>query len=119
MTDDKDPMNTSILPKVIILVFAVITVFPGWAACSEKGGVEQMIRNATEPLTAATHTPPVQPLTESVVPAYSRYQGGAFWVETRKDKVERFKCSQCHNDEIVTEANAAKIAHSDIQSTLR
>ena len=30
------------------------------------------------------------------------------------DKVERFKCSQCHNDKAVTTSRAAEIAHGDI-----
>ncbi len=108
-------MNTSIFRKGIILVFAVIAVFSGWVAYSGEGGVEQIIRNAKEPSTAAKQNQSVQPLTESVVLVNSRYQGGRFWTETRKDKMARFRCSQCHNDQIVTEANAAKIAHDDIQ----
>lgn len=108
-------MNTSIVKKGIILVVAMIAVFSGWCAYSGEGGVEQVIRNATQPLTAVKQNPSVQPLAESVVLVNSRYQGGRFWTETRKDKMVRFRCSQCHNDQIVTEVNAAKIAHGDIQ----
>lgn len=112
--DDKDPMKPSIFHKGLVLIAVVTAVFSGWAAYSGEGGVEQTIRNATQPLSDAKQLPPVQPLTESVVLANSPYQGGRFWVETRKDDMARFKCSQCHNDENVTEANAAKIAHGDI-----
>ncbi len=108
-------MNTSNLSKGIILAFMMTAMCSGWVAYAGKGGVEQTIRHATQPWTAAVQTASLPPPTESVVLAISRYQGGRFWTETRKDKIERFKCSQCHNDQIVTEANAAKISHSDIQ----
>lgn len=108
-------MQPSNFRKIITLVIALIAVFSGWCAYSGEGGVEQTIRKATEPLTAAKQLPSVQPLSESVVLVNSRYQGGRFWTETRKDKVARFRCTQCHNDQIVTEVNAADIAHADIQ----
>jgi len=108
-------MNTSILSKWILLAFAMTAMCFGMAAHAGEGGVEQTIRHATQPWTAAEQVTSLQPMAGSVVLVGSRYQGGRFWTETRKDKVERFKCSQCHNDQVVTEANAAKIAHSDIQ----
>ena len=108
-------MKPSILSKGIFLVFVATVLCFGWGAHAGQGGVEQMIRDATQPWTTAEPMASLQPLSESVVLVSSRYQGGRFWTETRKDKMERFKCSQCHNDQIVTEANAAKIAHGDIQ----
>lgn len=108
-------MNTSILRTTIFLVIATIAVCSGWTAHSSESGVEATIRAATQPLSADKTISAVQALSEPVVLVNTRYQGGRFWTETRKDKLERFKCSQCHNDQIVSEANAAKVAHGDIR----
>ena len=108
-------MKPSILSKWIFPVLVATVLCPGWGAHAGQGGVEQTFRQATQPWEAPAPMASLQPLSESVVLVDSRYQGGRFWTETRKDKMERFKCSQCHNDQIVTEANAAKIAHGDIQ----
>jgi hypothetical protein len=43
-----------------------------------------------------------------------KYQGGRFRAETRKDKIQRFKCSQCHNNKPVRIALAAEMAHGEI-----
>ena len=37
-----------------------------------------------------------------------------FRTETRKDKMERFQCSQCHNRQEVKIAMAAEVAHGEI-----
>jgi hypothetical protein len=105
-------MDRSILKLLTLTVLVLIAVAAAWEAHSGEGGVEQRIRNARQPVKAGLPTPPV---VGPVVLVDSHSTGKAFWTETRKERIGRFKCSQCHNEQSVTEANAAAIAHGDIR----
>lgn len=78
-----------------------------------EGGVTQKYKHAMAPFDQ-TKVQAVIDLPENTVMVNGRYQGGAFWTETRKDKVTRFKCSQCHNKETVRVTDAARTAHGMI-----
>jgi len=97
----------SILPA-LILVLSVAVVFSG------EEGVRQVYRKAIDPFDDEKLVDSVLSLPENTVLVKERYQGGPFWTETRKDKMERFQCSQCHNNKEVTIAQAAEIAHGDV-----
>jgi hypothetical protein len=79
----------------------LLIIFAGTAAYSGQGGVSQIYKIATAPFDEDKHVDGVLPLSDKAVAVQSRYQGGRFWTETRKDKMERFRCSQCHNDKAV------------------
>ena len=98
-----------------ITFVVVIAAIGGWEAHSGQGGVEQTIRSAVQPLASGGRQPAGVQLTGAVVPVDTPYAEKVFWTETRTDKISRFKCSQCHNDETVTETNAAATAHGTIQ----
>ncbi len=103
------------MPKkyVMGMVPALFVILIGWNAYSGSGGVVQTIKNATSPFDNGLMEP-ASPVPADTVLAQVRYQGGLFRVETRKDKVERFQCSQCHNNQPVAAANAVETAHGDI-----
>lgn len=82
-------------------------------AASGEGGVTQKYKAAATPFDQA-RVQAVIDLPKDTVQVKGRYQGGAFWTQTRKDKIPRFKCSQCHNNETVQVADAARIAHGNI-----
>jgi len=107
----KKPMlrnaTTAIWAVVLVIICMVGT------ATSNEAGVTQKYKQATGPFDD-TKVHGVAVLPAHTVLVKSRYQGGRFWTETRKDKIERFKCSQCHNNKPVTITNAAKIAHGTI-----
>ena len=108
-------MKTTRLKKPLLGAIALLLViFAGWTAYSGQGGVVQIYKDATAPFDDAKHVDGVLPLPDKAVAVKSRYQGGRFWTETRKDKIERFRCSQCHNDKAVQITQAADIAHGDI-----
>ena len=108
-------MKTTRLKKPLLGAIALLLViFAGWTAYSGQGGVVQIYKDATAPFDDAKHVDGVLPLPDKAVAVKSRYQGGRFWTETRKDKIERFRCSQCHNDKAVQISQAAGIAHGDI-----
>ena len=96
------------------LLSALLVIFVGWRAYSGQAGVVQTYKNATAPFDDEKRVDAALTLPESTVLVKTKYQGGLFWTETRKDKVERFKCSQCHNNKEVKIAWAAEMAHGKI-----
>ncbi len=108
-------MKISSLTKFLLgLIPAVFIAFTGWAAYSGQGGIWQTIKNANAPFVDEQRIDTVLPTSGRGVPAQVGYQGGRFLVETRKDRMERFQCSQCHNNRVVKVAKAAEMAHGTI-----
>jgi hypothetical protein len=93
---------------------AILLILSGSILYSDQGGVVQIYKNATAPFDDEKKVDSVQPIPVKMVRVQQRYDGGIFWTETRKDKMGRFKCSQCHNNKFVKVSNAAEIAHGDI-----
>jgi hypothetical protein len=109
-------MKTPSYKKRLLGVFSILLVtFAGWTAYSEQGGVSRIYKNANTPFDDEKRVKSVLDLPDDTVLVRTRYQGGFFWTETRKDKIVRFKCSQCHNNKPVSVARAAEIAHADIK----
>ena len=108
----KTPINTKSLFGTIALL---LVIFAGWTAYSGQGGVTQLYKNANAPFDDEKRVQSVIALPDDIVKVRSRYQGGFFWTETRKDKIERFKCSQCHYNKPVSISQAAEMAHGDIK----
>ena len=93
---------------------ALFLIFSGWYAYSGEGGVVQTYKNATAPFDDQKQVGADLTLSIPSVLVTERYQGGRFRTETRKDKIQRFSCSQCHNNKPVRVAQAAEIAHGEI-----
>ena len=96
-----------ILP-VLLLIFAA------GLAYSTEDGVVQIYKNATAPFDDEKQVDAALSLPVKSVQVTEKYQGGRFRTETRKDKIQRFSCSQCHNNKPVRVASAAEIAHGEI-----
>ncbi len=103
------------IPKNLFLwlIPAMLLLLSGLNVYASGDGVVQRIKEATSPFDQGK-IDSVPPLPDDTVLVKEKYQGGRFWTETRKEKMERFKCSQCHNNKKVTAAQASKIAHGDI-----
>jgi hypothetical protein len=99
---------------VFRILAALFVSFSGWVAYSAQSGVIEIYKNATAPFDDKKSFDSVLPLTDNTVAVRERYQGGRFRTETRKDKIERFTCSKCHNNKNVTIVRAAEMAHGDI-----
>ncbi len=109
-------MKTPSLKKCLFGIFSLLLIiFSGWVAYSEQGGVIQIYKNATAPFDDEKMVQSVLAPPDNTVMVRAKYQGGLFWTETRKDKLERFKCSQCHNNKPVSVALAADMAHGDVK----
>ena len=93
---------------------ALLVFFSVWAAYSGEGGVTQIYKTAAASFDDEKKVDSSLPVPDDIVLAETRHQGGPFWTETRKDKIERFKCSQCHNNKKVTIQRAAEMAHGVI-----
>ena len=110
-------MKTPTLKSYLFRILpALLLILSGLQVYAGQGGVVATIKKATAPFNDEERVASVPPLPGDTVLVKTKYQGGIFWTETRKDKVERFKCSQCHNNKDVTIALAAKMAHGDITS---
>ena len=97
------------------LLTALFIILSAWAVNSAgQGGVSQTIKNATAPFDDEKSVDAVLLVTEKNILVKTRYRKGLFWTETRKDKVECFRCTQCHNNQVVKIPRAAEMAHGDI-----
>ena len=97
----------NIIPVLLILL-------SGGYLNSDQSGVVQTYNNATVPFDDQKQVDAVLPLAVKSVQVTEKYQGGRFRTETRKDKLQRFSCSQCHNNKPVTVRRAAEVAHGAI-----
>ena len=95
------------------MLAALLIILPVGYAYAVEGGVVETYKKATTPFDDK-QVDAALALPIKSVPVTEQYQGGRFWVETRKDKMQRFKCSQCHNNKPVRIAKAAEIAHGEI-----
>ena len=96
-----------------MIPFLFVILLVGLALSAERVVLET-INNATSPVDAKEHIDSVPPVPDNTVPVKTSHLGQIFRTETRKDKIERFKCSQCHNNKEVKITNASKMAHGDI-----
>jgi hypothetical protein len=75
------------------------------------GGLEDIIKAATEPVEAEEAS--AQDFPETVI-AQVEYQGGPFRVLARKGEIERFRCTGCHKGGEGQVRSAAEMVHGDI-----
>ncbi len=110
-----DVMRESTLKNYLLGILMVsFIIFSAVPASTKEGGVKQTIKNATAPFDDQTRIDSVLTVPGKTVLVKTKYQGGIFRTETRKDKIERFQCSRCHNNKEVLSAKATEIAHGDI-----
>ncbi len=92
----------------------LLVIFSGGYTYSKRGGVVHIYKNALAPFDDEKKVDSVLLIPEKTVLVSTKYQGGRFWTETRKPKIERFKCSNCHNNNSVRIPQAAEMAHGHI-----
>ena len=104
----KKPRNNKILLSILVLV---VILFSAVFAFSSGPGVTEKIKQATVAYDKVME-PPI-PLPVNAVKVLLPYQGGDFYTESRKDQIQRYQCTSCHNNKEVMINNAAKISHAD------
>jgi len=107
-------MKKPTLNHCLYAILAAFIILPLSHAFAAEGGVVEIYKNATAPFDDEKQVDAALTLPVKSVQVTETYQGGRFWVETRKDKLQRFKCSQCHNNKPVKVERAAEMAHGQI-----
>ena len=108
--DKKNPILLT--TAVMIILFVVLKVYAG------GDGVMKRIRESVFPVEIEEQNNLLtEYLPDNAVMVDGLYQNEKFWTECRKDKISRFKCSGCHNNEKVNVENAVENAHGDIELT--
>jgi hypothetical protein len=102
---------------LLVILTALLMILAAVAVYAAGGGVVQTYKNATAPFDNERPVDANLSLPISSVQVTDRSPGGFFRTETRKEKIQRFKCSQCHNNKPVRVARAAEIAHGEITLT--
>ena len=96
------------------LLPALLLILAVGDAYSAEGDVVQIYKNATAPVDDEKQIDAAQSLPISSVQVTEKFQGGSSPTEIYTDKIQRFKCSQCHNNKPVRVAKAAEMAHGEI-----
>lgn len=108
-------MKTSFDKRYLFWIIpAILLLSVGLKVYATNSGVTKVIKEAVSPINNSEIDGLITQLPDDAVFVDEPYQGGAFWTESRQDKMGRFKCSECHNNKKVTITNAAEIAHGDI-----
>ena len=107
----KTPLYKNSLCGIMVAFVFIFSIGPVY---SDQDDVQEIYKNATAPFDDEKKVDSVLPLTDKTVLVKERYQKGRFWTETRKDKMERFTCSKCHDNKNVTVVRAAEMAHGHI-----
>jgi len=107
-------INKTLLPLLllsVIFLFNLILINSAW---SKQGGIKEIIKESTEPVTKA-ETSKANTVIANFVLAQEEYNDTVFWVETRKDKLDRYRCNNCHENKPAQITGAAEAAHGDIR----
>ena len=108
-------MRTSMIKKDFwVMALFFFFIFPMGEANATDDGVIETIKNANTPVGYEEVFGSVLRIKDNTVSVMIKRPGPAFRTETRKDKLERFKCSECHTNKEVKMTRAAEIAHGDI-----
>ncbi len=108
-------MKTQMLNKGLLSVCLLLSVFFLTTPCfSSESGVMERIKKASVSKGMDINIAVPVPVPVDKVKTGLNYQGGEFFTETRKDKIERFRCTSCHNNKDVTIKNASRMAHENI-----
>lgn len=105
-------MNFNRIIKILLLI---ALLFPLQQGLASKSGLGDLLDSASEPI-HGQQVDAIIPRPEDTVRAREKHPGGTFWVKSRKDQIERFRCSRCHtNKPGKPQVNdGLRLAHGDI-----
>jgi len=105
--------TTFCTPKFIALCLLLSLSGLGTSAMASEESFIDEIKNNQDKFDnrSATH---VRPITQKTVLAQERDQRGGFRVLARKQDIERYTCSSCHNETPVTAKKGKELTHGDI-----
>jgi len=100
---------------LLFIITAFSVIFAAIFAFSSQQGITEKIKYATKAYDSAYGIKTAILVPKNIVKAKHDYQGGQFFIESRKNKIERYQCSSCHNDKEIMITNANRISHGDIK----
>ncbi|RJP76985.1 MAG: hypothetical protein C4522_16575 [Desulfobacteraceae bacterium] len=101
------------LRKLLILLgFGLLCLVAD--AYSEQGSFLDQIKQSAPLPKDVNQNELDQNLPRQAVKVEMKYQGGDFWTESRKDKVERYPCYACHNSKPEKSKSTGEMVHGDI-----
>jgi formate-dependent nitrite reductase cytochrome c552 subunit len=108
-------MRTPMIKKYLWMMapFLFFIFSMGYADAADDG-VHATTKNANTLFDYEEVFGSVLHIQDNTVPVIIKQPGRRFRTETRKDKMERFRCSACHNNKEVKITRAAETAHGDI-----
>ncbi len=101
--------------RLLFILTIIIFIVVAFNLYSGQKGIIDRIKQADTPLNN-DHDQRSYPIPKQTVLVKMKYQGGPFWTETRKDKIERYPCQACHNNNQTIQTTQTKeLAHNDIK----
>ncbi len=99
--------------QLLIVLLLAVFLFPCLQVHASQGkSIKDRAMAANKPFNNAAMDS-VHPLPVKSVQAKVQYQGGPFRVLTRKDQIERYKCSRCHSGKKNPVNSGALLSHGD------
>lgn len=95
-----------------ILLLVCILVLPRTGTAEETSFLDT-VKEVNEPFDSRSVSQ-VRPVVQPTVLAKEKYQGGSFRVLARKQDIQRYKCSSCHNAKEVRGKNAFELTHGNV-----
>ncbi len=108
----KTSIRQFIRPLIIASLFVLIYGMSGFVVAGESLFIDS-VKNSDEPFDNRSVTQ-VQPVIDKTVLVKEQYQGGSFRTLTRKQDIERYKCTSCHTDKNVLVKNGQELTHGNV-----
>ncbi len=107
-------MRMTQFTRPLHFVYLLVLIFftAGFVVASESSFIDT-VKSSDDPFDNQSVTT-VQPLIDETVLVNEEYQGGSFRVLTRKQDIERYRCTSCHTDKSALVRNSQELTHSNV-----
>jgi hypothetical protein len=95
-----------------LLLMAALIALMAMPAFGSDDSIMDRVKEANAPYDNLAIDPP---LPSNIVRVKEEYQGGSFWVLSRKDAIGRYPCGKCHGKKESLKRDGAALAHGDIE----
>jgi len=104
------------LHRMLTIIMLLALLLPLKSGLASESALEAVLTEANEPMIGQQVDATIL-LPEDTVRVREKHPGGTFWVKTRKDQIERFRCSRCHNGKPLQQQlnDGLNHAHGDIE----
>jgi len=100
------------LPCLTVLILSLVLVNVSTTKAGDASFMEKIVK-IDKPFDNRS-VKDVRPVVQDTVLAKEMYQGGQFRVLARKKAIERYRCSNCHNDKPVLVNQGGALTHGNV-----